>query len=142
MTPSEMEQVVRETERSIPTLQMEDGPLTEEQKARELGYLRKVLIEEERRNSQVILLPEDVVPLPPAVAAQNPAAPKKPLMGLWDWVGCFVVGFLLPNPARGQPSGLNPIVGLLVDLTASTLGVALFWVATKALTRWIRARTA
>jgi hypothetical protein len=86
----------------MPDNQPKPEPLTEEQKARDLGYLRKVLVEEERRNSQVIPLPEDAAPLsPPVVTVPSPAIPhEKPerwtrsttgiLLTLV--VGCLVVG--------------------------------------------------
>lgn len=57
----------------MPDEQPKSERMTEEQKSRSLGYLRSVLIEEERRNSQVIPLPEEVAPLPPPVAAPSPA---------------------------------------------------------------------
>jgi predicted cobalt transporter CbtA len=61
-------------------------------------------------------------------------------MGPWDWLGCLVVGFVIPNPVKGQPSGLNPIVEFIVDIIASTLAVALFWAAIKLLIRWTQKR--
>lgn len=63
----------------MPNEQPKSERLTEEQKARDLGYLRKVLIEEERRNSQVIPLPEEAVPLPPPVAASLPPPVSAPI---------------------------------------------------------------
>jgi hypothetical protein len=133
MTAPEMEHVIRETERSIPTLQMEDGPLTEEQKARELGYLRKVLIEEERRNSQVIPLPEDVAPLsPPVVAVPSPAIPhEKPErwtrsdtgIMLTLVVGCLAIGvFFLFRFVTGDGP---PTSG---DLKLAGAGLLVVWV--------------
>ena len=55
--------------------------MTEEQKDRSLRYLRKVLIEEERRNSQVIPLPEEAAPLPPKVAMPIPPSVPQPSAG-------------------------------------------------------------
>jgi hypothetical protein len=56
----------------MPDEQPKSERMTEEQKAQSLAYLRSVLIEEERRNSQVIPLPEEAVPLPPPVAMPIP----------------------------------------------------------------------
>ena len=62
----------------MPDVQPKSERMTEEQKSRSLGYLRSVLIEEERRNSQVIPLPEEAAPLPPKVAMPIPPSVPQP----------------------------------------------------------------
>jgi len=126
----------------MPDEQPKSERMTEEQKAQSLAYLRSGLIKEERRNSQVIPLPEEAAPLPPKVAAPLPPSviapspaishegPKRWSGGTGGIVltlvaGCLVIGvtFLF----RFLTGGGLPTAG---DFKLAGIGLLAIWFLT------------